>query len=101
MCPTATWWWGWGFQSPFLSSQLLQFFFFFFNFYLFLTALGIHCCTQAFPSCSKRGLPSSLGVQASHCGGPLVELRLSCLTACGFFPEQGSNPCPLPYQADS
>ena len=76
-------------------------FFFFFNFYLFLTALGIHCCTQAFPSCSKRGLPSSLGVQASHCGGPLVELRLSCLTACGFFPEQGSNPCPLPYQADS
>lgn len=22
----ATWWWSWGFQSPFLSSQLLEFF---------------------------------------------------------------------------
>ena len=64
----ASWWWSWGFQSPFLSSQLLELLFFF-NFYLFLTVLGIHCCTQAFSSCSKRGLLSSSGVQASHCGG--------------------------------
>ena len=27
--------------------------------------------------------------------------RLSCSTACGIFPNQGSNPCPLPWQADS
>ena len=27
--------------------------------------------------------------------------RLSCPAACGFFPEQGSNPCPLHWQADS
>ena len=26
-------------------------------------------------------------------------LRLSCPTACGIFPEQGSNPCPLHRQA--
>ena len=25
----------------------------------------------------------------------------SCPTACGIFPDQGSNPCPLHWQADS
>ena len=25
--------------------------------YLFLAALGLHCCPQAFSSCGKRGLP--------------------------------------------
>ena len=28
----------------------------FFFFYLFLAALGLSCCTQAFSSCSERGL---------------------------------------------
>ena len=27
--------------------------------------------------------------------------RLSCSAACGIFPDQGSNPCPLRLQADS
>ena len=26
---------------------------------------------------------------------------LSCSAACGIFPDQGSNLCPLPWQADS
>ena len=26
---------------------------------------------------------------------------LSCFAACGIFPDQGSNPCPLHWQADS
>ena len=30
-------------------------FFFFIN-YLFLTALGLHCCARAFSSCRERGL---------------------------------------------
>ena len=25
---------------------------------------------------------------------------LSCSVACGIFPDQGSNPCPLHWQAD-
>ena len=25
----------------------------------------------------------------------------SCSAACGIFPDQGSNPCPLHWQADS
>ena len=27
--------------------------------------------------------------------------ELSCSVACGIFPDQGSNPCPLHWQADS
>ena len=37
--------------------------------YLFLATLGLSCCTQAFSSCSKCGLLSSYGMQASHCRG--------------------------------
>ena len=76
-----------------------------FNF-LFLAALGLHCCAWAFSSCGKW---------ASHCGGfsccrawtpgalasAAVAHRLSCPVACGIFPDQGSNPCPLNWQADS
>ena len=29
---------------------------FFFLYFLFLAVLGLHCCTQAFPSCCERGL---------------------------------------------
>ena len=31
--------------------------------------LGLHCCTWAFPSCSKGGLISSCSTKASHRGG--------------------------------
>ena len=31
----------------------------------------------------------------------VVEHRLSCSVACGIFPDQGSNLCPLHWQANS
>ena len=34
-------------------------------------------------------------------GSVVVAHRLSCSTACGIFPDQGSNPCRLHRQADS
>ena len=34
-------------------------------------------------------------------GSVVVAHRLSCSAACGIFPDQGSNPCPLHWQADS
>ena len=34
-------------------------------------------------------------------GSVIVAHRLSCSVACGIFPDQGSNPCPLHWQADS
>ena len=43
--------------------------------YIFLAALGLPCCTQAFSSCGEQGLLFVAGfvvgfvAQASHCGG--------------------------------
>ena len=34
-------------------------------------------------------------------GSVVVAHGPSCSAACGIFPDQGSNPCPLPWQADS
>ena len=34
-------------------------------------------------------------------GSAIVAHGLSCSAACGIFPGQGSNPCPLHWQADS
>ena len=128
-----------------------------------MAALALHCCMQAFSSCSKQGLlfvavhglliavaslflinlfiylyfyfwlcwvfvsvrglsPGAVsgGHSSSRCAGLLLSrplpLRstgsrragsvvvahgLSCSTACGILPDQGSNPCPLHRQADS
>ena len=70
--------------------------------HLFLAALGLHCCAQAFSSCGEWG--HSLVVAR----GPLNEVAslvvghgLSCSVTCGIFPEQRSNLCPLLRQANS
>ena len=34
-------------------------------------------------------------------GAVVVAHGPSCSVACGIFPDQGSNPCPLHWQADS
>ena len=49
-------------------------YFFFKLIYLFLAALGLRCCAQAFSSCSKWGLFLT-AVRGLHCGG------LSCCRA--------------------
>ena len=36
-----------------------------------------------------------------HAGSVVVAHGPSCSAACDFFPDQGSNPCPLHWQADS
>ena len=94
-------------------------FFFFINLfiYLFLAALGLHFCVRAFSSCSERGplfiavrgpLTIAASLVAEHrlqthrlssCGSRAT--TPSCSAACGIFPDQGSNPCPLHWQADS
>ena len=82
---------------------------------LFLALQGLRCCMWAFFSCGHQELLSSWGVWASRCGdfscsgaqaldtraSVVVEYGLSCSLACGIFPDQGWNPCPLPWQADS
>ena len=94
----------------------------------FLAVLGLCCCTWAFSSCDEQGLLASWGPQASHCWWLLLlqttasrvcglsscssralehwfnscgTCGLSCSTASELFPDQGSNPCLLHWQADS
>ena len=68
---------------------------------LFLAALDLHCCTQAFSSCSEQRLLllRSVGSRAhelSSCGTWAQLPRV-----CAAFPDWGWNPCPLHRQADS
>ena len=90
-------------------------------YYLFIFAvLGLRFCVRAFSSCGKRGPlfivvrgpftitglslspPFPLRSTGSRCTGSVIVAHgPSCSAACGIFPDQGSNPCPLHWQADS
>ena len=98
--------------------------------YLFLAVLGLRCCACRLSlvaasggyfslGCtgfslqwllllrstgSRRTGFSSCGTWAQwlwHAGSVVVAHGLSGSAACGIFPDQGSNPCPLHWQADS
>ena len=46
--------------------------------------------------------PLLLRSTSSRCAGSVIVAHgLSCSAACGIFPDQGSNPRPLHWQADS
>ena len=97
------------------QSENNQFFFFLMGIiYLFMAVLGLRFCARAFSSCGKRGHSSSrcAGLSLSRplllrstgsrrTGSVIVPHGPSCSAACGIFPDQGSNPCPLHWQADS
>ena len=54
--------------------------------------------------CAGLSLPRPLLLRSTgsrHAGSVIVAHGPSCSTACGIFPDQGSNPCPLHWQADS
>ena len=55
--------------------------------------------------CGARALGSRASVVVARglysAGSVVVAHGLSCSAACGIFPDQGSNPCPLHWQADS
>ena len=97
------------------SWLLWSFFFFKINLfiYLFLAVLGLRFCVRAFSSCGKRGplfiaVRGPLTITASlvgstgsrRAGSVAVAHGPSCSVACGIFSDQGSNPCPLHWQAD-
>ena len=54
--------------------------------------------------CTGLSLSRPLLLQSTgsrRAGSVVVAHRPSCSAACGIFPDQGSNPCPLHWQADS
>ena len=87
---------------------------FIYLFNLFMAVLGLRFCARAFSSCGKQGPLSSrcMGLSLSRplllrstgsrrAGSVIVAHGPSCSAACGIFPDQSSNPCPLHWQADS
>ena len=108
----------WGFGGVELLGHMVVSFLFFFNnslFYLFIfvcwvfvsvwglslvVASGGHSSSRcAGLSLSRPLLLRSTG--SRHAGSVVVAHGPSCSTACGIFPDQGSSPCPLHWQADS
>ena len=91
--------------------------------YLFMTVLGLlvfvwglslvaasgghsssRCGGRSSSRCAGLSLsrPLPLRGTGSRCAGSVVVAHgPSCSVACGIFPDQGSNPCPLHWQADS
>ena len=79
-----------------------------------MAVLGLHFCVRAFSSCGKWG-PVFIAVRgpltiaavllrstgSKRAGSVIVAHGPSCSVACGIFPDQGSNPCSLHWQADS
>ena len=96
-----------------------EFFFFFFLKYLFLfiyfwlcwvfvSVQGLSLVVASGGHSSSRcvGLSPSRplllrSTDSRHAGSVVVAHRPSRSAACGIFPDQGSNPCPLHWQADS
>ena len=84
-------------------------------FYLFIyDCVESSFLCEGFLQLRRVGTTLHRGARASHCRGlSVAEHRLqtrklsscgsglSCPVACGILPDQGSNPCPLHWQADS
>ena len=65
-----------------------------------VAASGGHSSSQCAGLSLSR--PLLLRSTGSRCAGSVVVAHgPSCAAACGIFPDQGSNPCPLHWQAES
>ena len=65
-----------------------------------VVASGGHSSSRCAGLSLSRLLPlRSTG--SRRAGSVIVAHGPSCSAACGIFPDQGSNPCPLHWQADS
>ena len=94
-----------------LYMPLCQIFFFLIYFWLcwaFVSVRGLSLvAASGGPSSSQcAGLslsrPLLLWSTGSRCAGSVIVAHgPSCSAACGIFPDQGSNPCPLHWKADS
>ena len=102
----------WWTKSSFLI--LLQeylgysFFFFFWLCWVFVSVRGLSLVAASGGHSSLRCMGLSLSrplllrsTGSRRAGSVVVAHGPSCSVACGIFPDQGSNPCPLHWQADS
>ena len=103
------------FKCVFFLEEFLYFYFLFIYLFIyfwlcwvFVSVRGLSLVAASGGHSSSRcaGLsllrPLPLRSTGSRCAGSVaVAHGPSCSVACGIFPDQGSNPCPLHWQADS
>ena len=103
----------WAFSS--CGEQWLLFFFFkcisiylFLLCWVFVSVLGLSLVVasggHSWSRCAGLSLSRPLLLRSTgsrRAGSGIVAHGCSCSVACGIFPDQGSNPCPLHWQADS
>ena len=95
---------------------VVVFFFFFINLFIYLfllcwvfvSARGLSLVVASGGHSSSRCAGLSLSwplllrsTGSRRAGSAIVAHGPSCSAACGILPDQGSNPCPLHWQADS
>ena len=92
----------------FLFIYLIYFYIYFWLCWVFVSVRGLSLVASSGGHSSSRcaGLslsrPLLLWSTGSRCAGSaIVAHGPSCSAACGIFPDQGSNQCPLHWQADS
>ena len=109
-------WAEWFWDSSMLLCVLLFHFFFLKIYWLidsllcwvFVSVLGLPVVAASGGYSSSRCAGLSLlcplllrSTGSRHAGSVVVAHGPSCSVACGIFPDQGSSPCPLNWQADS
>ena len=68
--------------------------------WVFVSVRGLSLVAASGGHSLSRPLP--LRSTRSRCAGSAIAAHgPSCSAACGILPDQGSNPCPLHWQADS
>ena len=94
---------------------LIEFFFFLINLFIYFWLCWVFVSVQGLSlvgasgghsssRCAGLSLSRHLLLQSTgsrRAGSVIVAHGPSCSMACGIFPDQGSNPCPLHWQADS
>ena len=97
-------------QYPVLHHRLavpgfLKVYFIYFYFWVlwdFTATLRLSVVVESRAPLSSCSGFSGHGAQALGCAGSVVVAHgPSCPAACGIFPDQGSNLCPLHWQVDS
>ena len=89
--------------ADFLLDLLFYLFIYFWLCWVFVSVRGLSLVAASGGHSSSRcvGLSLSQPLLLQSTGSVVVAHGPSCSAACGIFPDQGSNPCSLHWQADS
>ena len=94
--------------KPFLQHFLILFIYLFLLCWVFVSVRGLSLVVASgglsLSRCAGLSLSWPLllwSTGSRRAGSVIVAHGPGCSVACGIFPDQGSNPCPLHWQADS